>query len=160
MSSKKCENCGTLIIKQYGSGRFCGEKCARSFATKAKREQINKAVSVTMKKLCISGEVTVPRNGGIARHQQKMSSPVRFCPTKAGVSGGINLDITWGDLEEYRKQHPVCEICGRTRPVDRRLCIDHDHRTNHFRGLLCSQCNRALGWFEKNQSNILEYLRR
>ena len=31
---KKCEKCGKVIDVVYGSGRFCSEKCARSFSTK------------------------------------------------------------------------------------------------------------------------------
>lgn len=30
----KCEKCGKVIDILYGSGRFCSEKCARSFSTK------------------------------------------------------------------------------------------------------------------------------
>ena len=41
----KCENCSTEHDQKYGSGRFCSSKCARGFATKAKRTEINKKVS-------------------------------------------------------------------------------------------------------------------
>lgn len=41
----KCENCGIEHDGEYGSGRFCSSKCARSFSTKAKRKEINKKVS-------------------------------------------------------------------------------------------------------------------
>ena len=34
-----------------------------------------------------------------------------------------------------------CEICGGTG----RICLDHDHTTNQFRGWLCQPCNTAIG---------------
>jgi hypothetical protein len=36
-----------------------------------------------------------------------------------------------------------CEHCGH----ERRLCIDHDHKTGKFRGWLCNRCNTAFGTF-------------
>jgi recombination endonuclease VII len=42
-----------------------------------------------------------------------------------------------------------CGICGR--PGDGRwkqLTIDHCHKTGRFRGMLCSRCNRGLGFFQ------------
>lgn len=39
---KLCEYCGKEHVGTYGSGRFCGVKCARGFSTKAKRKEINK----------------------------------------------------------------------------------------------------------------------
>lgn len=53
---KMCENCGLEHNGDYGSGRFCNNKCARSFSTKKDREQINKKVSEKLKKFHI-GEV-------------------------------------------------------------------------------------------------------
>ena len=40
-----CENCKEDHDGSYGSGRFCGKKCARGFSTKLKREEINEKVS-------------------------------------------------------------------------------------------------------------------
>lgn len=41
------------------------------------------------------------------------------------------------------RQGGVCAICGRP-PVNRRLDIDHCHKSLQIRGLLCHFCNRAL----------------
>ena len=45
----KCENCNNEHDGSYCSGRFCSEKCAKSFSTKLKRKEINKKVSDKLK---------------------------------------------------------------------------------------------------------------
>ena len=45
-----------------------------------------------------------------------------------------------------------CECCGST---DRKLCIDHNHDTEKPRGLLCHNCNTALGLLGDNTQVIL-----
>jgi hypothetical protein len=51
------------------------------------------------------------------------------------------------DDQEYIRllalQGGKCAIC-RTRPVGKRLAVDHDHKTMKNRGLLCKRCNRDL----------------
>lgn len=44
-----CEYCGKKHNGEYGSGRFCSEKCARGFSTKYAREKINQKVSEKLK---------------------------------------------------------------------------------------------------------------
>lgn len=41
------------------------------------------------------------------------------------------------------RQGRSCAICGQ--PGGKDLHVDHDHRRQEVRGLLCGKCNRALG---------------
>ena len=49
-------------------------------------------------------------------------------------------------------QKGVCDICKKV--SDKTLCVDHDHDTNKVRGLLCSNCNTALGLLKENLETI------
>jgi recombination endonuclease VII len=40
-----------------------------------------------------------------------------------------------------------CFICGESFPSARKVHLDHDHRTQIIRGLLCGSCNVGLGSF-------------
>jgi len=51
-----CENCKKEHNGSYGSGRFCGAKCARGFSTKNKRVEINRKVSAKMSNRSLSDE--------------------------------------------------------------------------------------------------------
>ncbi len=53
-------------------------------------------------------------------------------------------------LAVMAKSNGLCQICGRPETKKRgqtlrRLAIDHDHKTNKFRGLLCADCNIMIG---------------
>jgi hypothetical protein len=46
------------------------------------------------------------------------------------------------------KQNNCCAICGRHKSkFVKPLYVDHDHKTNIIRGLLCHKCNVGLGSF-------------
>ena len=56
-------------------------------------------------------------------------------------------------------QNNACAICKEVPKTT--LCIDHNHATGEVRGLLCNQCNKALGGFADSTerlSNAIEYL--
>jgi hypothetical protein len=44
----------------------------------------------------------------------------------------------------FAHQGGACAICRRP-PSSKRLAVDHCHKTNRVRGLLCDNCNHALG---------------
>ena len=56
-------------------------------------------------------------------------------------------------LEDYNKklksQGGVCAICFEP-PKERALAVDHNHVTGNNRGLLCGNCNRAIGLLKDN----------
>ena len=67
-------------------------------------------------------------------------------------------------LSEYEElkifQQHKCAICFK--PSDDPLHVDHDHYTGFVRGLLCGDCNRALGLLKDNIDAIegaLGYMR-
>lgn len=77
-------------------------------------------------------------------------------------------------VEEYfrrlAEQKGVCAVCYKD-SGDRRLCVDHDHACcpgdnscgKCIRGLLCSNCNTALGMVNDDSAVLLraiEYLNR
>jgi len=69
-----------------------------------------------------------------------------------------NYSISSEDyLEIKEKQGNKCAICGLDERTvrNKELAVDHCHTSNKVRGLLCSQCNRALGLFQ-DSTEILE----
>ncbi|MDE1766548.1 MAG: endonuclease VII domain-containing protein [Thaumarchaeota archaeon] len=55
----------------------------------------------------------------------------------------------------YEKQNGICAICFRSGTDKGGLVLDHDHKTNKIRGLLCYNCNIGLGHF-KDDPALLE----
>lgn len=58
----------------------------------------------------------------------------------------------------------LCEICNNpnTSNVKGTLSVDHDHKTGKVRGLLCDNCNRAIGLLKDNSDLLIkaaEYIR-
>lgn len=76
-------------------------------------------------------------------------SRCQVCRTKQERS---RLVSTYGaQAADARSAADSCALCFKS--FD--LCIDHDHRTGVFRGILCRPCNRALGLL-KDSPEILE----
>ena len=63
-------------------------------------------------------------------------------------------------VDRYERQECCCAICKKEITIVD-SAIDHNHVTGEFRGVLCKQCNRALGMFGDSPTilkNALEYL--
>ena len=64
-------------------------------------------------------------------------------------------------LAIWDNQDGKCTICGKLFENPSDACVDHSHETDEIRGLLCRQCNAALGLFKddvKILNNAIEYL--
>ena len=67
--------------------------------------------------------------------------------------------------ELFELQLGGCAICKQSPKEGKKLCIDHDHNNgvSGIRGLLCYNCNIAMGLLNENEDiiwNMLEYLKR
>lgn len=74
------------------------------------------------------------------------------------------FDIT---LEEYNKKYELqlkgCAICKKPCNTGRELAVDHNHKTNQIRDLLCLKCNLLVGYLEEDENLVyeaIEYLKR
>lgn len=69
---------------------------------------------------------------------------------------GITI-VEWEKM--YESQGGKCAICFKESD---NLEVDHNHDTDQIRGLLCSNCNKALGLLKEDQEimeNLIKYLK-
>lgn len=127
--------------------------CSKCNATKPVTEFYiaNGEVRNQCKRCHGQGTVEYKRNNADARRRYADNSRKWRILKEFGIS-----------IEEYDRMYEAqggcCKLCeqpetshvynrwaGAVSTEPRRLAIDHDHHTNVIRGLLCSNCNRALG---------------
>ena len=69
---------------------------------------------------------------------------------------GITLDQY---NEMFKEQEGKCAICQRHQnKLTRTLCVDHDHKTNKVRALLCITCNTDVSVVENRLEEMTNYL--
>lgn len=167
----KCEKCGKEVIELYGSGRFCSRACAnsRKHSEKTKRKISESAKKYSRehrsKNICFTKRVCALCGKEISIRQYKKHIQSHDHLYRTG--NGCLLNVTEKEVIFYREIHKTCEICGKAlgcyNPRSKQhvaLCVDHNHETGNFRGVLCSVCNRQLGWYEKHRKSIENYLKR
>jgi hypothetical protein len=150
MDTKICTKCSAeLPIEEFGvystaaDGRnYACKSCSRKRIAEWRNKNPDKATAIHV------------RNYGKNREQ---------CLENAHVS---RLRRTYGlSAEDYArmlaKQKGLCLICFRPPTEGHRLNVDHDHETGKVRGLLCNNCNTAIGLFGEDcrrMSAAIEYL--
>ena len=61
---------------------------------------------------------------------------------------GVDSELYWDFLNS---QNNKCAICNKTVQENKKnLAIDHCHKTDKIRGLLCTKCNLGIGYFRDN----------
>lgn len=86
----------------------------------------------------------------------------RRCQTSNRMKAKYGIDLDYYEAM-LPSQDGSCAICYRPLTTSRRLAIDHDHGCcpgeascgNCIRGLLCPNCNRALGLFQDDSAIMM-----
>jgi 5-methylcytosine-specific restriction endonuclease McrA len=98
---------------------------------------------------------TKERPSSICAREKYRSKPETKARNRANL-----LFKTYGiTVEEYERmlenQKHCCAGCGTHQlELKQRLHVDHDHETGVVRGLLCGNCNRALGLVKDNPKTL------
>lgn len=140
MADRTCPACGETFTPASNHQKWCGRKCYN-------RERQRRYLEINPRPLAKSCRYCTAEFSCADDRQYYCSG--ECTRTAKSLRGAYRLyGIT---MTQYRTlwlaQGGVCAICRKPERVERNrlLVIDHDHVSGHVRGLLCSQCNRAIG---------------
>jgi hypothetical protein len=101
------------------------------------------------------GKVTVMAMSNQEKKAAQRSRPEGYAKSRESdwKRRGIT-DISYQKyLVKLEVQHHMCAICGAH--INGNSSLDHDHANGNPRGLLCNDCNLALGHIEAGGSQFL-----
>jgi hypothetical protein len=134
---------------------FCSIKCSKDYNNKKILEQ-----GFSKTKLCTKCNIEKPRTiEFFSKHSKTLDKLDSWCKNcrstyRNEFRRGLYRDmISDEDLIELLKTKS-CTICG----SKEKLVVDHDHKGNFVRGMLCNHCNRGLGHF-RDDPDLLEFAR-
>jgi hypothetical protein len=102
------------------------------------------------------------------RRQSKLSYYKKYKPDELKIKYKRNslkkrYGITFEEYNEmFNKQEGKCGICKTPQiEIKKIFCVDHNHKTEKVRELLCQKCNVTLSYFENYDSKpYIEYLKK
>ena len=158
----QCEDCSKEHDGQYGSGRFCNVKCARTFSTRAKRSIINEQVSKTLSGKKMGGTFKIgydPNRKPFTKEEQ-----LRGVVIANEKRQKFYAEASWDALprkEKYRrilfKQNGLC-LCGINEWLGKPLVLEIDHiNGNHLDDreenlrYLCPNCHSQTPTFRNRK---------
>jgi recombination endonuclease VII len=150
MGNRTCPSCEGSFVPSSNHQRWCGRTC---YNRERQRRYLvlNGPSSVTRSCRYCSVSYSSPdgRQHYCSAECTRTAKSLREAFRRYGIT-----------MQEYRavwvRQGGVCAICKQPERTERNhlLTIDHDHVMGHVRGLLCSQCNRAIGLLQDDPKVI------
>lgn len=137
------------------------------FGVKQKKKRIEKEKLTGLKKCSVCGKEKSLDNFHISSKNEK-TSRCKSCVSGAFLRYRYKISETefWTILKNQNKE---CAICKNSLPITegniwrpKTVAVDHCHKTNKVRGILCSNCNTGLGMFKDSPRNLqfaIEYLK-
>lgn len=87
-------------------------------------------------------------NKRLANREYHRLNPDKVWARQLKMKYGLTVD-GWNGM--FNNQNGCCAICHTHQSkLAKRLQVDHCHRTQKIRGLLCASCNMALGLLKDN----------
>lgn len=143
---------------------WCKE-CASEYAKQPDRRKYQKnyreseARKNSLKRFRDSGNEKKSRQNFYSKNENKLKRKDYLLK----ITYNISLEIYNKILNEQQFKCKTCNIS-----LDelknfkfKNLVVDHNHKTGEVRGLLCNNCNRALGYIKENKNtleNMIKYL--
>ena len=137
-------------IKKYNKKYYAENKEKIKESRKQYREKNPKKIKEIAKKYYLENSEEIRKNKKQYREKNLEIYKNARLKRKYGIT-----------LEQYnamsQEQDNVCFICKQ----QKKLVVDHCHNTGAVRGLLCNECNTAIGFLKETPQyfiNALEYL--
>lgn len=149
---KPCKRCGSEIVGRRKNAIYCSKECAQAYNPERDRPSqrarrlaslrcnwCEKPLETTYQgtKFC---NATCRERARYANGTEEAKARNKRAMLKKHY--GITPE-EYGEM--FRAQRGVCAICSEVCATGRNLAVDHCHATGEIRGLLCANCNRALG---------------
>lgn len=146
----------------------CNNKHQRSWYNKNKDKARSQARdSYDKRKEQINEKRRLDRKLNPEKHRTKAKDYYKKNPLLHKVQSWKQAGIKNMTMERYmlllEKQMYCCAVCGTPQhELSRKLDVDHNHDTGEVRGLLCLNCNQALGRLKESPeiiTNLLNYVK-
>lgn len=142
----RCKQCNKELLNKNSNAIWCNENCRSKF----RWNNVQGYKDHCLQRSKISYQKNKQRYK--EKYQQRQKRLIRY-------------DLSHEDfLKLLASQEYKCSICLREeKSLSIRLSIDHDHKTNKVRGLLCNRCNSMLGLAQDSEKILykaIQYLRK
>lgn len=139
----RCKNC-------FNSQRRASWPDKRKTVLSARRKEYHENIEFYRAQKRKSAEKNKDSRNAKVRADRR-TKPLKYKNYALKKNFGITLEIY--DIMAA-SQNGVCKICKRPNGY-KNLAVDHSHESGKIRGLLCENCNKALGMFQ-DSTEILQ----